>query len=155
MWRACVATYRTGLYPALALCIRRRGQVVLDRSLGHVRGNAPHDPADAHRVVATPRTLFNLFSASKMVTAMLVHLCDQRGLLHLDDPVAHYLPAFGQHGKDRITLRHVLTHRAGIPNIPRAVRGRRAARAARRDHGAAVAARSRAGAPGAGSPTTR
>jgi len=118
IWRACVATYRTGLYPALALCIRRRGHVVFDRSLGHARGNAPFDPPDAHRVLAKPSTLFNLFSASKMVTAMLVHLCDQRGLLHLDDPVAHYLPEFGQHGKDRITLRHVLTHRAGIPRIP-------------------------------------
>jgi CubicO group peptidase (beta-lactamase class C family) len=118
IWRQCVATYRTGLYPALAVCVRRRGQVVFDRSLGHVRGNAPHDPPDAHRVVASPRSLFNLFSASKMVTAMLVHLCDQRGLLHLDDPVARYLPDFGQHGKDRITLRHVLTHRAGIPHIP-------------------------------------
>ena len=118
IWRACVATYRTGLYPALALCIRRRGQVIFDRSLGHTRGNAPFDPVDAHRVTASPRTLFNLFSASKMVTAMLVHLCDQRGLVHLDDPVAHYLPEFGQHGKDRISLRHVLTHRAGIPHIP-------------------------------------
>ncbi|MDQ3365247.1 MAG: beta-lactamase family protein [Myxococcota bacterium] len=118
IWQACVATYRTGLYPALALCVRRRGQVILDRSLGHVRGNAPFDPPDAHRVVASPSTLFNLFSASKMVTAMLVHLCDQRGLLHLDDPVTRYLPAFGQHGKDRITIRHVLTHRAGIPRIP-------------------------------------
>ncbi len=118
IWRACTATYRTGLYPALALCIRRRGQVIFDRSLGHLRGNAPFDPPDAQRVAASPSTLFNLFSASKMVTAMLVHLCDQRGLLHLDDPVTHYLPEFGQHGKDRITLRHVLTHRAGIPNIP-------------------------------------
>ena len=118
IWQACAATYRTGLYPALALCVRRRGRV-LDRSIGHVRGNAPHDPPDAHRVVATPRSLFNLFSASKMVTAMVVHLCDQRGLLHLDDPVMRYLPDFGAHGKDRITLRHVLTHRAGIPNIPR------------------------------------
>lgn len=118
IWQACTAAYRTGLHPALALCVRRRGQVVIDRSLGHVRGNAPFDPPDAHRVPASPRTLFNLFSASKMVTAMLVHLCDQRGLLHLDDPVAHYLPEFGQHGKDRITLRHVLTHRAGIPHIP-------------------------------------
>lgn len=118
IWRACVATYRTGLYPALALCIRRRGHVIFDRSLGHARGNAPFDPPDAHRVVAKPSTLFNIFSASKMVTAMLVHLCDQRGLLHLDDTVARYLPAFGQHGKDRITIRHVLTHRAGIPRIP-------------------------------------
>jgi CubicO group peptidase (beta-lactamase class C family) len=120
IWKACLATYRTGLYPAMALCIRRRGRVVFDRSLGHVRGNAPTDRDDAHRVLATPRTLFNIFSASKMVTAMLVHLCDQRGLLHLDDPVARYLPAFGSHGKGRITLRHVLTHRAGIPHIPRA-----------------------------------
>ena len=118
IWKACTATYRTGLYPALALCVRRRGKVIVDRSLGHVRGNAPHDPPDSHRVVASSRTLFNLFSASKMVTAMLVHLCDQRGLLHLDDPVMRYLPDFGAHGKDRITLRHVLTHRAGIPNIP-------------------------------------
>jgi CubicO group peptidase (beta-lactamase class C family) len=118
IWRACVAAYRTGLYPALALCIRRRGRVVLDRSLGHARGNAPFDPPDSPRVVATPRTLFNLFSASKMVVAMLVHACDQRGLVHLDDPVARYLPEFGRHGKERITLRHVLTHRAGIPRIP-------------------------------------
>ncbi|MEO8702019.1 MAG: serine hydrolase domain-containing protein [Kofleriaceae bacterium] len=118
IWQACAAAYRTGLYPALALCIRRRGRVVFDRSLGHLRGNSPHDPPDAYRVGATPATLFNLFSASKMVTAMLVHLCDQRGLVHLDDPVARYLPEFGQHSKERITLRHVLTHRAGIPNIP-------------------------------------
>ncbi len=118
IWKACTATYQTGLYPALALCVRRRGKVVLDRSIGHARGNAPHDPPDARRVLASPRSLFNLFSASKMVTAMLVHLCDQRGLLHLDDPVMRYIPEFGAHGKDRITLRHVLTHRAGIPNIP-------------------------------------
>jgi CubicO group peptidase (beta-lactamase class C family) len=118
IWRAAIATYRTGLYPALALCVRRRGQVVFDRSLGHASGNAPTDPPDAPKVIATPRTLFNLFSASKMVTAMLVHLCDQRGLLHLDDPVARYIPEFGEHGKHRITLRHVLTHRAGIPHIP-------------------------------------
>jgi CubicO group peptidase (beta-lactamase class C family) len=47
-----------------------------------------------------------------------VHLCDQRGLLHLDDPIATYVPGFGEHGKHRITIRHVLTHRAGIPHIP-------------------------------------
>jgi len=121
IWRAAVGAYESGLYPALQLCVRRRGVVVIDRSLGHLQGNAPDDPRDAHRVLATPRTLFNLFSASKAVTAMLVHLCDERHLLHLDDPVAHYLPEFGRHGKHRITLRHVLTHRAGIPQIPEAL----------------------------------
>lgn len=118
IWQAAIGAYRTGLYPALALCIRRGGKVVVDRSIGHVRGNAPFDDERTQRIVATPATLFNLFSASKMVTAMLVHLCDQRGLLHLDDPVVRYIPEFGAHGKHRITLRHVLTHRAGIPHIP-------------------------------------
>jgi CubicO group peptidase (beta-lactamase class C family) len=119
IWDAAVGAYRSGLYPALALCVRRRGVVVIDRSIGHLRGNAPDDGRDGDRVIATPATLFNLFSASKAVTAMLIHLLDQRDLLHLDDPVAHYIPEFGRHGKDRITIRHVLTHRAGIPQIPR------------------------------------
>jgi CubicO group peptidase (beta-lactamase class C family) len=118
IWRATVATYRTGLYPAIALCIRRNGQVIFDRALGHASGNAPADPPDARKTLATHETLFNIFSASKMVTAMLVHMCDERRLLHLDDPIAMYLPAFGEHGKHRITIRHVLTHRAGIPHIP-------------------------------------
>src|SRR4051812_10816547 len=118
IWRAMAGAYRTGLYPAIGLCIRRRGQVIFDRTLGHASGNAPADAAEASKVVATPRTLFNIFSASKMVTAMVVHLCDERRLLHLDDPVAMYVPGFGEHGKHRITIRHVLTHRAGIPNIP-------------------------------------
>jgi CubicO group peptidase (beta-lactamase class C family) len=118
IWRAMTASYKTGLYPALGLCIRRRGQVIFDRTLGHVSGNAPADPPDARKVVATPKSLFNIFSASKRGTARLVNLCDETRLLHLDDPVAMYLPGFGEHGKHRITIRHVLTHRAGIPHIP-------------------------------------
>lgn len=118
IWRDVTALYRTGLYPAIALCLRRRGKVVLDRAIGHASGNAPDDAADAPKVLATPRTLFNLFSASKAVTAMLIHLLDQRGLIHLDDPVAHYIPEFARNGKEWITLRHVLVHRAGMPTIP-------------------------------------
>src|SRR5579883_2560959 len=115
MWGSVVRLYETGLHPAIALCVRRRGKVVLDRAIGHAHGNAPGAPEDAPRVLATPRTLFNLYSASKAMTAMVVHLLDQRGMLHLDDPVAEYVPEFARHGKDWITLRHILTHRAGIP----------------------------------------
>src|SRR5688572_13624141 len=68
MWRAVVRLYQTGLHPAIALCVRRRGQVVLDRAIGHARGNGPDDPPGAELVLATPATLFNLFSASKAVT---------------------------------------------------------------------------------------
>lgn len=120
IWRAVVLLYRTGLHPSLALCVRRRGAVVIDRAIGHRRGNAPNDPLDKPKELATPQTLFCMFSASKMVTAMLIHLLDQRGLLHLDDKVAHYIPEFGRHGKEWITIRHVLTHRSGIPTLAHA-----------------------------------
>ncbi len=119
IWKGAVKLYRTGLYPAVALCLRRRGQVVIDRAIGHARGNAPGDRPETPKEPATPDTLYCLFSASKMITAMLVHLMDQRRLLHIDDPVAHYIPEFARHGKEWVTIRHVLTHRAGIPTITR------------------------------------
>jgi CubicO group peptidase (beta-lactamase class C family) len=62
-------------------------------------------------------SLFNFFSGSKAVTAMLIHLLDERGQLHLDDRVTEYLPEFGSHGKEKTTIRHILTHRAGIPAV--------------------------------------
>jgi CubicO group peptidase (beta-lactamase class C family) len=49
---------------------------------------------------------------------MLIHLLDQRRLIHLNDAVCEYIPEFAAHGKDGITIQHVLTHRAGIPNLP-------------------------------------
>jgi len=118
IWAAVETLYRDGVHPAMQLCIRRRGRVIVDRAIGYARGGGPTDARDAEKVLATPDTPFNIFSASKAVTAMLVHLLDQQHLLHLDDPVSHYIPAFGQHGKRGITIRHVLTHRAGIPNVP-------------------------------------
>ena len=118
MWSSVVRLYETGLHPAIALCVRRRGAIVLDRAIGHTRGNAPDDPPGALRVKVRHDTLFNLFSASKAVTAMVVHLLDERRLVHLDDPVAEYVPEFGCNGKESITLRQLLTHRAGIPTVP-------------------------------------
>lgn len=117
IWAAVLRCYRAGLHPAIALCLRRRGVVVIDRAVGHAAGNAPADPPGAPMVPATPATLFNLFSASKAITAMLVHLLDERRLIHLDDPVADYIPGFERNGKAWITIRHVLTHRAGIPSV--------------------------------------
>ena len=118
IWSAVVHLYRVGLHPAIALCVRHRGQVILDRSIGHARGNEPRAARGAPKVLATPDTLFSLFSASKAVTAILIHLLDDRGLVHLDDAVVEYIPEFASHRKQWITLRHVLTHRAGLPNTP-------------------------------------
>lgn len=119
IWESVRNLYRSGIHPAIALCVRRDGQVVLDRAIGHARGNGPEDPPDAEKVLATPETPFCIFSATKGTTATLIHLLDEKGLLHIGDPVAEYLPEFARNGKSAITIGHVLSHRAGIPNAPR------------------------------------
>jgi CubicO group peptidase (beta-lactamase class C family) len=118
IWRAVERFYRTGLQPALQLCVRRRGEVLIDRAIGYAVGNGPVDPPEARKELVTTDTPFCLFSASKAVTAMVVHLLDQKHLLHVSDPVSEYIPEFAKHGKRRVTIEHVLTHRAGIPNMP-------------------------------------
>lgn len=118
IWRIAEAFYRTGVTPALQLCIRRRGRIVLNRAIGHARGNAPDDPPDADRVLATTETPMNVFSSAKLVTAMVIHKLDELGAVHLEDQICKYIPEFRGHGKRYITLRHLLSHRAGIPNIP-------------------------------------
>ncbi|MSO58665.1 MAG: class A beta-lactamase-related serine hydrolase, partial [Thermoleophilia bacterium] len=118
MWTSVERLYATGLHPAIALCVRRRGKVVVDRAIGHVRGNGPDDFSRTPKTPVRHDSLFSLYSASKAITAMVVHLLDERGLVHLDDSVVEYVPEFGKHGKEWITLRHILTHRAGIPTVP-------------------------------------
>ncbi len=118
IWDSVVRFYRAGLHPAIALCIRRRGEIILDRAIGHARGNSPQDPEGAPLVKATPDTLYNFFSGSKTVTAMLIHLLEQEEQLHVDEPVATFIPEFAKRRKHSITIRDVLTHRAGIPATP-------------------------------------
>ncbi|MFP1683543.1 serine hydrolase domain-containing protein [Alloalcanivorax sp. C16-1] len=111
--RALRGLYRTGMSPGIALCLRRRGQVVVDRTIGYA------DPVSER--LLTPETPVCLFSASKSITAMLVHHGAEQGLLDLDRPVSHYLPAYGRAGKQHTTIRQMLTHRAGIPRPDRPV----------------------------------
>lgn len=116
IWQSVVRYYRLRLHPALSLCVRRHGKVVLNRAIGHSHGNGPDD--DGPLILATPETPFNLFSGSKAITAVLVHILVERGLIDLEAPVARYLPEFGVGGKERVTVRHVLSHRAGFPRTP-------------------------------------
>jgi CubicO group peptidase (beta-lactamase class C family) len=60
-------------------------------------------------------TIFDIASLTKVIatTTAVMQLLD-RGLLHLDDPVAKYWPEFGQKGKAGLTLRQLLTHTSGL-----------------------------------------
>ena len=115
IWQATRHWYSAGMHPAIQVCVRHQGKVVLNRSIGHGWGNAPTDEPDAEKVVATPETPFCVYSAAKAMTTTVVHLLVERGVLSLEDRVCDYLPSYTSHGKDRTTIRHVMTHSAGVP----------------------------------------
>ena len=60
-----------------------------------------------------------VFSCTKGVLAVATYLLVQDGRLELDAPVARYWPEFAEHGKAMITVRSLLTHRAGLPALDR------------------------------------
>jgi CubicO group peptidase (beta-lactamase class C family) len=119
IWRATERLYATGMHPGISLVLRRHGKIVLKRAIGHARGNGPGDAGETP-VPMTPDTPVCIFSASKAMAAMPVHLLSQHKELSLLDPVSHYVPEFGQNGKRDITIYQLLCHKAGIPTIPTA-----------------------------------
>lgn len=115
IWQAARHWYSAGMHPAIQLCLRHQGRVVLNRAIGHAWGNAPTDPPDAEQVAVRTDTPFCAYSAAKAITATVVHMLAERGNFSLDDRVTDYLPDYGRHGKARTTIRQVLTHSAGVP----------------------------------------
>lgn len=63
-------------------------------------------------------TLFLVASCTKGITATCIHILAERGLLEYDTPIPQVWPEFAKNGKDKITIRHALTHEAGIPQMP-------------------------------------
>lgn len=94
-----------------AVAVYRDGQKVVDLWGGtrDVDGTAPWERGSAQVVR----------SATKGVAAAVLLLLHQRGQLDLDAPVGHYWPEFKARGKERVLVRHVLNHRAGLPVLDR------------------------------------
>jgi CubicO group peptidase (beta-lactamase class C family) len=63
-------------------------------------------------------TIFPVFSVTKVVTTVALHIQAERGLVDYAMPIAHYWPEFGAHGKDKGTVYDALTHRLGVPIMP-------------------------------------
>ena len=100
-----------GSVPGAALVVVRHERTVLERAWGtYCDGQTRHRP---YHLETT-----NLFySFSKPISATVVALAVERGLVGWDDPIAHHVPEFAQGGKEAITIRHLLTHSAGIPSV--------------------------------------
>ena len=98
-----------GGYPGAAVVVGRKGAAVWEKGFGSLKwsSSARVSPAE---------TIYDLASVSKVVgtTTAIMVLYDQ-GKIALDDPVSRYLPEFSGGLKDRVTIRHLLTHRSGLP----------------------------------------
>jgi CubicO group peptidase (beta-lactamase class C family) len=92
-----------------ALTVRLRGETVVDLCTGHAdrRGTRPW----------TPETLSISFSTTKGVASTIIHRLADRGRLDYDEPVATYWPEFAAGGKERVTVRELMTHRAGLSSV--------------------------------------
>jgi uncharacterized protein YbbC (DUF1343 family)/CubicO group peptidase (beta-lactamase class C family) len=93
--------------PGAVVLVSRRGHVVWRKAYG-ARAVEPT------REAMSPDTIFDLASLTKVVaTATSIMILVERGKVRLGDPVSLYIPELNGEGREKITIEHLLTHRAG------------------------------------------
>jgi CubicO group peptidase (beta-lactamase class C family) len=95
-------------FPGAVIAVGRHDTVLLLAAVGHYGTDDPRP--------VTPETVYDLASLTKVIgltTACMMLV--QQGALDLDAPVQRYVPAFRGPGKERVTVRHLLTHSSGLP----------------------------------------
>lgn len=92
------------------LAVYRNGELLCDLASGYTD--------EKNMVSVTPETLFPVFSVGKGVITTLFHIVAERMGIDYDDFVVRYWPEYGAAGKESTTIRHVLSHRAGLHDYP-------------------------------------
>lgn len=100
---------REGLHPGAQLAIYRSGELVAE-IMGGTTGPSG--------TPVSPTTLYQIRSTTKALTVLVMMQAYERGRFRIEDPVALHWPEFAARGKDTITIGHVLSHQAGIPDGP-------------------------------------
>ena len=107
------AAIQAGRLPGAVVLVGHRGEIVYERAFGARSVDGPVEPM-------TLDTVFDLASLTKAVaTTTSVMVLLEEGRLRLRDPVVTHIPEFAIHGKERITVAHLLTHVSGLrPDLP-------------------------------------
>ena len=93
----------------LQLAVYHHGQLVVDLTVG---------TKDDSGTPLRPDDLILVWSTSKGITATVMHILAERNQIAYDDAIADYWPAFAAHGKEAISIRHLMSHTAGIYALP-------------------------------------
>jgi CubicO group peptidase (beta-lactamase class C family) len=103
-----VQTQVDSAFPGAVVAVGRHGRLALLAAVGHYGIDDPRP--------VTPETIYDLASLTKVIglTTVCMLLVDE-GRLDLDAAVQRYLPEFAGPNKDRVTIRHLLTHSSGLP----------------------------------------
>jgi CubicO group peptidase (beta-lactamase class C family) len=105
----------SGLIPGAVIEIKKDNSIIYKKAFGFAAKNDDDNKPLAHPVRMTMDCMFDLASLTKVVgTTTAVMLLVDRGLIKVDDPVGKYIPAFNTGAKKAITVRHLLTHTAGL-----------------------------------------
>ncbi len=91
-----------------SLAVYHRGELVVDLWGGERTNDGEPWESD---------TIAMCFSTTKGVASFALHLQAEAGLVDYDEPVATYWPEFAQNGKEGVTVRHVLSHSAGLHRL--------------------------------------
>lgn len=101
---------RDDVMPSAGLLVARHGKSTGTHLFGRQSDTPGSDPI-------RPDALFLIASITKPIVGAAVLLLVERGLLNLDERVEDFLPAFGRHSKHAITIRNLLTHTSGLPDM--------------------------------------
>ena len=103
------------LIPGAVIEIKKDNRIICRKAFGFAERNDDNNKPLVHPIPMTTDCLFDLASLTKVVgTTTSIMLLVDRGLIKVDDPVGKYLPAFNAGDKKQITIRHLLTHTAGL-----------------------------------------
>lgn len=98
------------LFPGAVVLVAQHGEVLTFTAQGASASHGMPEP-----VSMTTETVFDIASLTKLFTATAVMQLIEQGRVQLDAPIGQYLPEYMTEGREGITVRHLLSHRSGLP----------------------------------------
>lgn len=98
-----------GKEPGALVMVMHGDSIIYDHAFGYARLDKP--------VRITDSTVFNVSSISKLFTGVSIIKLMEQGLIGLDDTLSQYFPSFPKEYFGQITVRHMLSHSSGLPDV--------------------------------------